>query len=1074
LNGETNTGTTYIADASTNNFALTVAGAATPNRFSPLWGAGYYGNYFDGSTGYLSYTQSTALGTNNFTIECWVNIPSSPSVNYWLWGYRNADTSPYFYISSTNIPRFTGDTTNFLVSAVAMNLNTWNHIAVVRNGLGTNNLQMYLNGVSVASSSTTQSFTFTGSQSIGKSLISTAYYMNGYISNFRIVNGTAVYTANFTPPTTPLTAIANTALLTCQSTNIVDNSTNNFALTPIGTITVVPNQPFGALPSGVQSYGSSLFDGSTGYLSAPSSAGALGTNPFTIEFWYYGIANGNAYATVVSKNVTGSPSSGTWGFGINFNGTPAVWFSYYTTGFVDVQTSQAVSNQQWHHIAATRNGTTLNLYLDGVLTQTATLPSNFSFGPTSDPTLIGYNSRNTAYINGYVSNFRIVNGTAVYTSAFTPPTTPLTAITNTALLTLQNKNGINNNIFYDDSTNNFALTRTGTPTQGTFTPYSQTGWSNYFSASTNDALVFPSISAYAIGTGSFTMEAWFNSPLTAAPGNNYFLFIQGQSGTTDLAIQFNTSSILFTIETSTVITYSGGWTAGSWNHVALVRNGTACAMYFNGVSVGTATNSTSINQRQVLVGGINWAGGTLTASVSNVRYSNIARYTSAFTPSTTAFTSDVNTILLTCQNNRFLDNSTNAAVPTFNGTPQVQAFSPFAPGVAYSPTNNGGSMYFNGSTDYIVTPSISVGTNNFTIECWIYYTGSTWVSGGIFVSEVSGGIQFNVYSQGLGIATQGVAYILTTSSGLNYGAWNHVVCVRGGTGTNQTSFYINGTRTLNGTLASNFSAGAYTVGGFYNTGNGAYFPGYISNFRFTNGADLYGYGNTTIPIPTAPPTPTANATLLLLGTNTGVQDATGKNDLITVGSIKTQSNTAKYGTGAMYFDGSTGYLQNLSAINKQLFAFGSGNFTVELWVYPLSQGGHGSGNNDCLIDFRNNISGGAGVCGVLYIYNNGTSVNWFVNGAIAISGSSISNNTWNHIAVSRSGTSTKLFINGTQAGSTFSDSTVYVASPITIGQFYDGSGGGYFNGYIDDLRITNGVARYTANFTPPASAFLTL
>jgi hypothetical protein len=172
----------------------------------------------------------------------------------------------------------------------------------------------------------------------------------------------------------------------------------------------------------------------------------------------------------------------------------------------------------------------------------------------------------------------------------------------------------------------------------------------------------------------------------------------------------------------------------------------------------------------------------------------------------------------------------------------------------------------------------------------------------------------------------------------------------------------------------------------------------------------------------------------------------------------------------MYFDGSTGYLQNLSAINKQLFTFGSGNFTVELWVYPLSQGGHGSSNNDCLIDFRN---GGAGVCGTLYINNNGTSVNWFVNGAIAISGSSISNNTWNHIAVSRSGTSTKLFINGTQSGSTFSDSTVYVASPITIGQFYDGTGGGYFNGYIDDLRITNGVARYTSNFTPPTITDLT-
>jgi hypothetical protein len=88
---------------------------------------------------------------------------------------------------------------------------------------------------------------------------------------------------------------------------------------------------------------------------------------------------------------------------------------------------------------------------------------------------------------------------------------------------------------------------------------------------------------------------------------------------------------------------------------------------------------------------------------------------------------------------------------------------------------------------------------------------------------------------------------------------------------------------------------------------------------------------------------------------------------------------------------------------------------------------------------------------------------------------SIAANTWYHVAVSRYAGNTRLFVNGVQDGSTYSDSTNYLAvanRPVI------GVGGGlaafFFNGYIDDLRITKGIARYTSNFTPPTTAFLTL
>jgi hypothetical protein len=90
-----------------------------------------------------------------------------------------------------------------------------------------------------------------------------------------------------------------------------------------------------------------------------------------------------------------------------------------------------------------------------------------------------------------------------------------------------------------------------------------------------------------------------------------------------------------------------------------------------------------------------------------------------------------------------------------------------------------------------------------------------------------------------------------------------------------------------------------------------------------------------------------------------------------------------------------------------------------------------------------------------------------VLGATRITGTSALplNNTWYHIAVSRSGTSTKMFVNGTQVGSTWTDTTNYIAAPLYLGARYDGAIP--FHGYIDDVRISKGIARYTTTFTAP-------
>lgn len=175
------------------------------------------------------------------------------------------------------------------------------------------------------------------------------------------------------------------------------------------------------------------------------------------------------------------------------------------------------------------------------------------------------------------------------------------------------------------------------------------------------------------------------------------------------------------------------------------------------------------------------------------------------------------------------------------------------------------------------------------------------------------------------------------------------------------------------------------------------------------------------------------------------------------GNASRSAAQSKFGGYSAYLDGTGDYITVPSGSD---FAFGTGDFTVEFWFMQTVAG------NPFLIDCRPTSStNGAYV--TTYI-NEGTVV-FFTNAAARITSSAITTGAWYHVAVCRSGTSTRLFLNGTQTGSTYTDPTNYIASPVNIGA----SGNGLFplTGYFDDIRITKGVARYTANFTPPAAAF---
>ena len=198
------------------------------------------------------------IGYNTpWTLECWVYVEELGSANFTIFGnddiaypgdrcdLKIGYNSSHYLFASLNADWFGVDTVG-----TNMENNTWHHIAVTWDGQGGFGvLQMWLNGTLVNTSGNPPggflgTFGFNrGASRIGARLGSD-YSGNILISDLRLVSGTQIYTTNFTPPTTKLTAVTGTELLTCQDSTIVDNSGNGIGLTVTGPVVVRGNSPY--------------------------------------------------------------------------------------------------------------------------------------------------------------------------------------------------------------------------------------------------------------------------------------------------------------------------------------------------------------------------------------------------------------------------------------------------------------------------------------------------------------------------------------------------------------------------------------------------------------------------------------------------------------------------------------------------------------------------------------------------------------------------------------------------------------------------------------------------------------
>ncbi len=365
----------------------------------------FYGTQ-DSSNDYLTIASSSefAFGTNDFTIEFFLRAGTNTSNYTIICSLSGSTGAKRFEVAFHNskIQVYT-DTGAWRDTGYTPTSGAWEHFAFQRD-YSENTLKMFVDGIEKWSVSNNRNYNENQSIKIGSYASGSYGYLAGYLSNFRIVNGSTVYTP-----------------------------------TPV-------------------SGGSTSFDGTGDYIDTTNPLS--GTGDFTMEGWIYHTSSGTYdgyFSTCQASGANGGIVVAKDKFFITHGGgSSQIGFS-------------TIENNVWYHIALQRSNNVFSLYQNGVLQGTASATVNL----TGSTLRLGsrYMDNTTHMLTGYISNFRIVTGTTVYASSgFTPPNSALTAITNTQLLTCQNSTGS----ITDASSNGYTITVNGNTAASTEKPFRDT------------------------------------------------------------------------------------------------------------------------------------------------------------------------------------------------------------------------------------------------------------------------------------------------------------------------------------------------------------------------------------------------------------------------------------------------------------------------------------------------------------------------------------------------------------------------------------------------------------------------
>jgi hypothetical protein len=647
---------------------------------------------------------------------------------------------------------------------------------------------------------------------------------------------------------------------------------------------------------------------------------------------------------------------------------------------------------------------------------------------------------------------------------------------------------MSSSVFRDVSSNPKTITPHGNA-QHSINQYKFGSSSAYFDES-GDYLTFPSLTF----DGDFTIEMWVY--VTGTSNAAYVPLYDTRTGALfqNVAFGFNYISSVYRPD----VVFSNGRLTGtttslsfnSWTHVAITRLGSTVSAFINGVKDATTyTYSGTVSP----AGATCYIGAVVDpiytqGYIDDLRITNgVARYTASFTPpdvphTTIGWTDQLydpyylNTVLLlhcngTAGSTVFTDSSFVPKTVTAYGNAALSSTQYKFGGV---------SAYFDGSEDYLETTD-PILAENYTIECWLYPTerapDANW--GRYAYSQYDNRTDFgNRFGFGLpetGSYTNKLTWFHASGGGTLFStndiplnAWTHVALTYDGS---TRRMFLNGVLEASvATSGASLSNVTPRIGALYYSGILGFYKGYIDEFRVTKGVARYTAA--FIP-PTLPFADTRNLTIdndlskvgLLMHFNgtpgsTNFVDSSLTPKIVTsYGNAQHSINQYKFGGSSSYFNGSSGYL---SVNASSDFTFGTGDFTVECWAYMSAYGSR-------ITNRTYGAYSGTWSLG-LNQYPSFTEVVYGEPGVVSTT--AVSLNTWTHIAACRSSGTLRIYINGVLGGSA-ANSTNFSTSDfnLLIGRSSP-SETIYFSGYLDELRITKGLARYTTAFTPPTKPFV--
>ena len=629
-------------------------------------------------------------------------------------------------------------------------------------------------------------------------------------------------------------------------------------------------------------------------------------------------------------------------------------------------------------------------------------------------------------------------------------------------------------------------------------------YSTFFNGTT-DCLSIPANASFAFA-GDFTIEGWmyFTNVASATPPQS---LIGIKNSTVWFDIRWFTSrwQISLNAGSGTDIGTTPAPINNTWVHVACVRSGSSINLYVNGTSTGTTLTNGSVLGFSTVplgIGGDAGTGNLLTGYLSNVRIvGGQALYTTNFIPSASVLTTTsqgataANVALLACQNDRYIDNST-ASVKTITPTGTGISTSTLTPFVYTAQPNyswtqvstilshtvavrNDGTLWAWGANDAgqlsqgdTVTRSapIQVGSSSWTnVFAGSDTTYAIRTDGGLFTT---GNNTYGQLGQGDTISRSNIVQVGTSSwTQISASLTGHVLGILSigalfAWGYNQYNEL--GLTDRNPIMRSSPVQVGTSSWTKVSAGNNFSLATRLDFGLFAWGRNEYGQlGNTTLTSLSWTSVAGGDSYSMAIRSD-GKLFSWGRNDKGQLGLGHTVNKSAptqiavstNYNLHSTQFTADSGTYLNLPY--NAAFGAGTSDFTLEVWIYTTA-----IGVDRMIIDGGNGAGGRATTSHSLYLTSTGT-ITYLPGGTAVINAGLVFANTWSHLAVVRISGSTKLYINGIQAGNTYTDAINYGIQQPYIGRNSDGS----FNpwtGYISNLRFVKGTGLYTTPFTPPTS-----